>query len=70
MLDQNLDADCNQDCAPDPALAEGTDEQIYEQFRQVAMTIKRRIDLLCALPFDKIDRLRLETMTRDIGKVS
>lgn len=43
--------------APDPALAEGTDEQIYEQFRQVAMTIKRRIDLLCALPFDKIDRL-------------
>ncbi len=26
--------------------------------------------ILCALPFDKIDRLRLETMTRDIGKVS
>lgn len=54
---------------PDPALAEGTDEQIYEQFRQVAMMIKRRIDLLCALPFDKIDRLRLETMTRDIRKI-
>ena len=56
--------------APDPALAEGTDEQIYEQFRQVAMMIKRRIDLLCALPFDKLDRLKLETLTRDIGRVT
>ena len=53
--------------APDPALAEGSDEEIYQQFKQVAMQIQRRIELFCALPFDKIDRLRLTTLTRDIG---
>ncbi len=53
--------------APDPALASGTDEEVFEQFRQVAMILKRRIDLLCALPFDKIDRLRLQQFTSDIG---
>lgn len=53
--------------APDPAPAEGTDEELYEQFRQVAMMIKRCIDLLRALPFDKLDRLNLETLTSDIG---
>jgi hypothetical protein len=35
----------------------------------MAMTIKRRIDLLCSLPFDKLDRLKLEAMTKDIGNV-
>lgn len=34
------------------------------------LLIERRIDLLCALPFDKLDRLRLETLTRGIGEVS
>jgi protein-tyrosine-phosphatase len=53
--------------APDPALATGTDDQLFEQFRQVAMILKRRIDLLCALPFEKIDRLRLQQLTTDIG---
>jgi hypothetical protein len=53
--------------APDPALAMGTDEEVFLQFKQVALLIQRRIELLCALPFDKIDRLRLEKLTRDIG---
>lgn len=56
--------------APDPALAEGTDEEVYHQFKQVAMLIQRRIELLCSLPFDKLDRLKLESLTRDIGKAS
>jgi len=29
---------------PDPALAEGSDEQVYETFKQVASEIERRID--------------------------
>lgn len=56
--------------APDPAAADGTDEQIYRQFKGVAMMIQRRIELLCALPFDKLDRLKLESLTRDIGRVT
>lgn len=53
--------------APDPAAAEGTEEEIYRQFRQVALLIQRRIELFCALPFEKLDRLKLEALTREIG---
>lgn len=53
--------------APDPAEAEGADEGVYRQFKQVAMLIQRRIELFCALPFEKLDRLKLETLTREIG---
>lgn len=56
--------------APDPVMAKGTDEQILQQFKQVAMLIQRRIELLCALPFDKLDRLKLEALTKDIGQVT
>lgn len=56
--------------APDPALAEGTDEEIYRQFKQVAMMIQRRIELFCSLPFDSLDRLKLEALTREIGKAT
>src|SRR5882724_7303997 len=31
--------------SPDPALAEGSDEQIYRTFKQVAFQIQRRIEL-------------------------
>ena len=30
---------------PDPALAQGTDEEIYDTFKQVARDIERRLDL-------------------------
>ncbi|HJU46593.1 MAG TPA: hypothetical protein VJ689_00560 [Gaiellaceae bacterium] len=53
--------------ARDPAAAEGTEEEIYRQFRQVAPLIQRRIELFCALPFEKLDRLKLEALTREIG---
>ena len=54
--------------SPDPAAAEGTDGEVYRQFRQVAMMIQRRIELFRALPFEKLDRLRLEALTREIGR--
>lgn len=53
--------------SPDPALAEGTEEQKYQVFKQVALQIRRRIELFCALPIDKVDRLKLSQLTRDIG---
>ena len=53
--------------SPDPARAEGTDEQKYQVFKQVALQIKRRIDLFCALPMEKLDRLKLAQLTRAIG---
>ena len=53
---------------PDPALATGTDEQIFREFKQAALILQRRIDLFCSLPFDKLDRLKLIRLTQDIGK--
>jgi len=52
----------------DPALATGTDEEKFQEFRKTALLLQRRIELFCSLPFDKLDRLRLETLTRDIGR--
>lgn len=42
---------------------------MYEQFRQVAMTIKRRGELQCSLPCDELDRLKPGAMTKDTGNV-
>jgi arsenate reductase len=40
----------------DPAAIEGTDEEKQAAFRAAAAALKRRIDLLIALPEDKLDR--------------
>lgn len=53
---------------PDPALAVGSDDEIFRQFKQTALLLQRRIELFCSLPFAKLDRLKLEKFTRDIGK--
>jgi len=55
---------------PDPALASGTQQEILRQFNQTAMRLQRRIELFCSLPFEKLDRLKLEQLTRDIGKMN
>ena len=52
---------------PDPALAVGTDAEIFGEFRKAAFVLQRRIEIFCSLPFDKLDRLRLEKLTKDIG---
>jgi protein-tyrosine-phosphatase len=53
---------------PDPALARGTDEELFQEFKRVALLIQRRIELFCMLPFEKIDRMRLQTFVNDIGR--
>jgi protein-tyrosine-phosphatase len=52
---------------PDPALATGSDEEVFRQFRHAALLLQRRLDLFCSLPFDKLDRLKLTKLTQDIG---
>jgi protein-tyrosine-phosphatase len=52
---------------PDPAEVEGTDEQRLQAFRDTMVTLGRRIDLLLALPIEKLDRLALEREVRGIG---
>lgn len=51
----------------DPALAEGDDDDVYRTFKQVAVEIRRRIDLFTSLPFEKLSRLKLASLTSEIG---
>lgn len=52
---------------PDPAAAEGSDEDQLHAFKEAAIVLSRRIELFVNLPFEKLDRLRLEQLTREIG---
>lgn len=54
--------------SPDPAEFEGSDEEKARMFWQVAQQIQRRLELLASLPFEKLDLLRLEAATREIGQ--
>ncbi len=52
---------------PDPAEVEGDDRTKLRAFRDTRTVLNRRLDLLLALPADKLDRLRLEARMREIG---
>jgi arsenate reductase len=52
----------------DPASVEGTDEQKRKAFRDAANILKRRVELLVALPIAKLDAQSLRTRLREIGK--
>ncbi|HEY8243411.1 MAG: arsenate reductase ArsC [Vicinamibacteria bacterium] len=52
---------------PDPAAAEG-DAAIDRKIAEVAQALSARIGLLASLPFDKLDRLSLQSRLREIGR--
>jgi arsenate reductase len=53
---------------PDPAAVKGPDEEKRLLFRAAAVTLKRRIDLMLALPIESLDSMRLRQEINDIGK--
>lgn len=52
---------------PDPAEVEGSDADRRRAFRDAFVLIARRIDLLLALPVEKLERLALEAKVKAIG---
>jgi arsenate reductase (thioredoxin) len=52
---------------PDPAVVQGTEEEIKNAFRSAFFLLDRRIDLLLNLPLDKLDRLALKREVEKIG---
>jgi len=52
---------------PDPAEATGSEAEKRQAFRDTFVTLNRRIDLLLALPVEKLERLALEREVRAIG---
>jgi protein-tyrosine-phosphatase len=53
---------------PDPAAVEGTDEVKLKAFKETAMILKRRIELMLSLPLSKLDRMSLQHKVREIGQ--
>jgi arsenate reductase len=53
---------------PDPAAAEGTDDEIRKAFSDTAMMLRRRIELLASLPLDRLDRISLQNKVRDVAE--
>jgi arsenate reductase (thioredoxin) len=52
---------------PDPEHFSGSERATFNHFWKVSQLIHRRVDLLCNLSVDKLDRLRLEQATRSIA---
>jgi arsenate reductase len=52
---------------PDPAGVVGTDGEKRRAFDDALLTISRRLDLLLALPLEKLSRLALEKRVKSIG---
>jgi protein-tyrosine-phosphatase len=55
---------------PDPAEATGTREERLRVFRETAVQLARRIDLMLALPVEKLERHIVEQRLRAIGEES
>jgi arsenate reductase len=52
----------------DPAEVEGGEEAKLRAFRDAYALISRRLDLMLALPFEKLERMALEKRIRKIGE--
>jgi len=51
----------------DPAAFEGTDEQTAKAFWDTALVLKRRIELMLALPLQSLDKMAIQREIKDIG---
>src|SRR6266849_2840826 len=54
--------------ADDPAAFAGSPEATERSFYDVARILHRRVQLLTSLPLEKLSRLKVEKLTRDIGQ--
>jgi arsenate reductase (thioredoxin) len=52
---------------PDPAAFEGPDDEKAKQFFDVAVILRRRIELLLSLPLQSLDAISLHRELKDIG---
>ncbi len=53
---------------PDPAAVTGTDAQQQQAFWDAALVLRRRLELMLALPLASLDRLALQQGLQDIGR--
>jgi len=53
---------------PDPAATEGSDAVKMQAFRETLRMLSNRIRIFTALPFEKLDRLKLKSRLDEIGQ--
>ena len=53
---------------PNPGLADGSDAEIALAYDETFRLLRNRIQLLCDLPLESIDRLAAERRVREIGE--
>ena len=53
---------------PDPAATEGSEDRRQQAFQDAALALKRRIELMLALPLNTLDKMSLQQAVRDIGQ--
>lgn len=53
---------------PDPSQVRGSEERRAQAYRDAAASLKRRIELMLALPLASLDRLAIRREVRDIGR--
>ncbi len=53
---------------PDPVAVEGTEEARQRAFQSAWMILRRRVELLLALPVEKLDRMSIRQALRAIGQ--
>jgi len=53
---------------PDPAAVQGSEEERRAAFRDALVTLRRRVELLIALPIEKLDRIARERGVREIAE--
>ncbi len=54
---------------PDPSQAIGDDDAKRQAFREVMVGLRKRIELLAALPIDKLDRMSLQSELKKLASV-
>ena len=53
---------------PDPAAVQGSDEDKARAFMATALTLRRRIELMLALPTQRLDAMAIQHELKQIGK--
>jgi arsenate reductase len=52
---------------PDPAAFEGPEDRKAKVFRDTALALRKRIELMLALPLERLDRFAIQREVKDIG---
>lgn len=55
---------------PDPAAVDGDDETKRRAYLAAMTTLRRRVELLLALPLDELDRVSAQAHLREIGRAT